>query len=202
MATKADVVIKPVPEYQEQSSTARYTPASHDRKLPGTYYVNLYQPEKQSKGGDLDPARPGGAGDRDRPGPEGGGCMLSIFDPLCSPYDLPRRLSVLETIVGSAAAEKVLLYLQNYEQACGREISEKFQLSNSQVQKQLLKLEPGGLLVSRRIGRTRLYQWNLRNPLVPSLRAFLAVALDSLPANEQQQFFRKRTRPRRSGKAL
>jgi hypothetical protein len=28
------------------------------------------------------------------------------------------------------------------------------------------------------------------------------VALDSLPAAEQQRFFRKRTRPRRSGKAL
>jgi uncharacterized protein (DUF885 family) len=47
---KAVVVIKPVPEYQEQSSTARYMPASDDRKVPGTYFVNLYQPEKQSKG--------------------------------------------------------------------------------------------------------------------------------------------------------
>jgi uncharacterized protein (DUF885 family) len=47
---QADVVIKPIPEYQEQSSTARYTPGSDDRKLPGTYYVNLFQPEKQSRG--------------------------------------------------------------------------------------------------------------------------------------------------------
>jgi hypothetical protein len=30
----------------------------------------------------------------------------------------------------------------------------------------------------------------------------LEVALGSLPAAEQQRFFRKRTRPRRSGKAL
>jgi hypothetical protein len=109
---------------------------------------------------------------------------------------------VLEAVVGSAAAEKVLLYLQSYEQAYGREIAATFQIANSQVQKQLLKLESGGLLVSRLIGRTRLYQWNPRNPLVSPLRAFLAVALDSLPVNEQQQYFRKRTRPRRSGKAL
>jgi DNA-binding transcriptional ArsR family regulator len=109
---------------------------------------------------------------------------------------------VLEAILGSAAAEKVLLYLQNYEQAYGREIATTFDLSNSQVQKQLLKLESGGVLASRLVGRTRLYQWNPRNPLVPALRAFLAVALDSLPANEQQRFFRKRTRPRRSDKAL
>ncbi len=109
---------------------------------------------------------------------------------------------MLEAVVGSAAAEKVLLYLQSYEQAYGREIAATFQIANSQVQKQLLKLESGGLLVSRLIGRTRLYQWNPRNPLVSPLRAFLAVALDSLPVNEQQQYFRKRTRPRRSGKAL
>jgi len=47
---QADVVIKPIPEYQERSSTARYVPGSDDRKLPGTYYVNLFQPEKQSRG--------------------------------------------------------------------------------------------------------------------------------------------------------
>jgi len=109
---------------------------------------------------------------------------------------------MLEAIVGSVAAEKVLLYLQNYGQAYGREIAATFGISNSQVQKQLLKLESGGLLVSQLVGRTRLYQWNPRNPLVPPLRALLGVALDSLPGAEQQRFFRKRTRPRRSGKAL
>jgi biotin operon repressor len=110
---------------------------------------------------------------------------------------------MLEAIVGSVAAEKVLLYLQSYEQAYGREIAATFGISsNSQVQKQLLKLEPGGLLVSQLVGRTRLYQWNPRNPLVPPFRALLEVALDSLPAAAQQRFFRKRTRPRRSGKAL
>ena len=105
---------------------------------------------------------------------------------------------MLESIVGSVAAEKVLLYLQNYDQAYGREIAATFGISNSQAQKQLLKLESGGLLV----GRTRLYQWNPRNPLVPPFRALLKAALDSLPAAEQQRFFRKRTRPRRGGKTL
>jgi len=109
---------------------------------------------------------------------------------------------MLEAIVGSVAAEKVLLYLQNYEQAYGREIAATFDMAQSQVQKQLLKLESGGVLVSRLAGRTRLYQWNPRNPLVAPLRALLSVALGSLPAPEQQRYFRQRTRPRRSGKAL
>lgn len=105
---------------------------------------------------------------------------------------------MLESIVGSVPAEKVLLYLQNYDQAYGRVVAATFGISNSQAQKQLLKMESGGLLV----GRTRLYQWNPRNPLVPPFRALLNAALDSLPAVEQQRHFRRRTRPRRSRKAL
>lgn len=109
---------------------------------------------------------------------------------------------MLESIVGSVAAEKVLLYLQNYEQAHGRGIAATFGMAQSQVQKQLRKLESGGVLVSRMAGRTRLYEWNLRNPLVPHLRALLQAALESVPPAEQQRYFRRRTRPRRSGKAL
>lgn len=109
---------------------------------------------------------------------------------------------MLKAIVGSLTAEKVLLYLQNYEQAYGREIADTFGIAQSQVQKQLIKLEAGGVLVSRLIGRTRLYQWNPRNPLVPALRGLLGLALESLPTAEQQRYYRRRTRPRRSGKAL
>ncbi len=109
---------------------------------------------------------------------------------------------MLESIVGSAAAEKVLLYLQGYDRAYGREIAAAFGLSQSQVQKQLLKLESGGVLVSRLVGRTRLYEWNPRNVLVPPLRVLLQATLEALPPGEQQKHFRRRTRPRRSGKAL
>ena len=47
---EAEVVIKPVPEYQEQGSTSRYVPASDDGALPGTYFINLFQPEEQTRG--------------------------------------------------------------------------------------------------------------------------------------------------------
>ena len=109
---------------------------------------------------------------------------------------------MLESILGSATAEKVLLYLQNYEQAHGRGIAAAFGLAQSQVQKQLRKLESGGVLVSRLAGRTRLYEWNPRNALVPPLRSLLQAALEALSPAEQQRYFRQRTRPRRSGKAL
>jgi uncharacterized protein (DUF885 family) len=47
---EAEVIIRPVPEYQERSSTARYVGASDDGRLPGTYYVNLFQPGEQNRG--------------------------------------------------------------------------------------------------------------------------------------------------------
>jgi len=47
---EAEVIIRPIPEFQEQSSTARYVAASDDGQLPGTYYINLFQPEQQSRG--------------------------------------------------------------------------------------------------------------------------------------------------------
>jgi biotin operon repressor len=50
----------------------------------------------------------------------------------------------------------------NYEQACGRGIADTFGIAQSQVQKRLIKLEAGGVPVSRLIGRTRLCQWNPR----------------------------------------
>ena len=109
---------------------------------------------------------------------------------------------MLEAIVGGTTAERVLLYLQAYEEAYGREIATTFGLAQSQVQKQLTKLESGGILASRLAGRSRLYTWNLRNPLIPSLRALFQAALNALPKSEQEKYFRGRRRPRRSGKTL
>jgi len=92
--------------------------------------------------------------------------------------------------------------VQDYGEAYGREIAATFGLAPSQVQKQLRKLEAGGILVSRAIGRTRIYGWNPRNPLVTPLQALLQAALDSLRAAETKQYYRARRRPRRGGEAL
>jgi DNA-binding transcriptional ArsR family regulator len=109
---------------------------------------------------------------------------------------------MLEAIVGGVAAERVLLYLQGYEEAYGREIATVFEIPISEIQKQLRKLEIGGILVSRLVGRSRLYTWNPRNPLVIPLRNLLQEALESLPKSEQAKYFRGRRRPRRGGKLL
>jgi uncharacterized protein (DUF885 family) len=47
---KADVAVQPVPAYEEKTAPGgQYFSASDDGKRPGTYLINLHEPEKQSR---------------------------------------------------------------------------------------------------------------------------------------------------------
>lgn len=107
---------------------------------------------------------------------------------------------MLEAVFGSLAAERVLLFLHRYERAYGRQIAIAFDMPVSEIQKQLRKLELGGLVVSRMIGRTRVYEWNPRSIAVAPLRALLQVVLENLPPEQRSPYQDGRRRPRRAGK--
>lgn len=110
---------------------------------------------------------------------------------------------MIEGILGNATAEKVLLYLEQYEDGYALGIAKAFDnLPVSMVQRQLERLETAGVLVSRPQGRTRVFSWNPRFAFQPELRALLRKALGLLPAAERQRYFSARRRPRRAGKPL
>lgn len=108
----------------------------------------------------------------------------------------------LKAIFGSKGAERVLLYLQNYGDGYAKGIADTFGMSVSQVQNQLQKFEAGGLLVSRLVGSARVYSWNPRNRTAEHLRDLLQRALDDLPRQTVDDYFRQRRRPRRPDKRL
>jgi len=110
---------------------------------------------------------------------------------------------MLQALLGNATAEKVLLYLEQYEEGYATAIADTFgNVSLNMVQRQLARFERAGLLVSVLKGRTRLFRWNPRYPFLKEVRALLAKALRSLPRDERSQYFAQRRRPRRSGKPL
>lgn len=109
---------------------------------------------------------------------------------------------MLEALFGNKTAEKVLLYLQNYDEGYGREIAETFSIPLVQVQNQLRRFEQGGLLVSKLNGRTRVYRWNPRNPFVPKVQQLLEQILGFLSDTELKKYYRRRQRPRKPGKPL
>lgn len=109
---------------------------------------------------------------------------------------------MLVSLFGNATAEKVLMYLQNYGEGYAREIAATFEIPLLSVQRQLQRLEAGGVLVSKLAGRTRMFFLNPRYYFAPELASLLEKALSAQPAAETDRYFRKRSRPRRTGKQL
>lgn len=107
-----------------------------------------------------------------------------------------------EALFGSVNCERVLLYLGEREEGYGREIAAFWEAPLAPLQRQLDKLEAGGLLRSKLLGRVRLYRWNPRYPLLRELRQLLRRAVELLPEEERRRLQYDRRRPRRRGKPL
>lgn len=108
----------------------------------------------------------------------------------------------LEGIFASRSAAQVLLFLEAYGSGHALRIADTYEVSVSPIQRQLRRLEVGGVLVSRLAGRTRLFEFDMRNPTVRNLRVFLAAELDLMPEETIKRYYRQRQRPRRAGKPL
>ena len=109
---------------------------------------------------------------------------------------------MLETIFSSKGKEHVLLYLAARKEGYAREIARYYNTSLSPIQNQLDKLETGGVLSSKAVGKTRIYFFNPRYPFFKELNGLLEKALLFLPKEQQEKLFMARKRPRRKGKPL
>ena len=107
---------------------------------------------------------------------------------------------MLESLLGSAKKEKILLFLYTHEEAYAREIATVFNFHLSPVQNQLFNMEKGGLLYSKLKGRIRFFGLNPRYPFKKELDALLEKALTFIPESEKMKYYQPRLRPRHSGK--
>ena len=109
---------------------------------------------------------------------------------------------VLEAALGNRTAAWALLFLAAYGEGHANRIANTYGLAVSVARDQLLRLEANGVLVSRMVGRARVFQFNERSPTARNLRVFLREEIDLLPRDEVQRYFRQRQRPRRATKPL
>jgi predicted transcriptional regulator len=109
---------------------------------------------------------------------------------------------LLEPIVGSINCERVLMFLLARDEGYAREIARFYQTSLDPIQKQLDKLERGGVFVSRTAGRTRLFSLNPRYPFIEELKKLLEKSLSFYPSDVRENLIMHRRRPRRRGKPL
>jgi hypothetical protein len=109
---------------------------------------------------------------------------------------------MIEVLLGSKNAERVLIYIFAREEGYAREIASFYGTDLKSIQMQLDKFEKGGVLASRAVGRTRPYVFNPRYPFLNELKVLLEKALSFYPANEQENLTMNRRRPRAKGKTL
>lgn len=98
--------------------------------------------------------------------------------------------------------EKILFMLHVYGEGYPLGIARLFGVPVNRVQQQMRRLENGGIIVSRLIGRVRIYRFNPRYPFLNELKALIGRAYEFLPETEKDRHYRIRTRPRRAGKPL
>jgi DNA-binding MarR family transcriptional regulator len=109
---------------------------------------------------------------------------------------------MIEAIVGSEGAERVLLFLAARNGGYAREIATTWSMDVSTVQNHLLRMERDGLLISRTVGRTRVFEFNPRYAFTDELKLLLDKAITRLPAEIRETLTLRRARPRRTGKPL
>ena len=109
---------------------------------------------------------------------------------------------MLEPLLASTNCERVLIFIAARDEGYLREIANFFQTSPAPLLKQLEKLEAGGVLSCRSVGRTRLYSFNPRYTFLKELKALLDKALSFYPDDLRTALLMSRRRPRRKGKPL
>ena len=109
---------------------------------------------------------------------------------------------MIEAILGSKNAERVLIYVFAREEGYAREIANYYKTGLTPIQKQLDKFEASGVLVSREVGRARPYVFNPRYPFLNELKGLLEKAFSFYPQEEQDELMLNRRRPRARGKTI
>lgn len=109
---------------------------------------------------------------------------------------------MLIPLLGSENSERVLIFLLKREEGYAREIAPFFDASLYAIQKQLDKFEQGGVLVSRKVGRTRLYMYNPRYPFLTELKTLLEKVYAFYPEEVREGLEMNRRRPRKKDKPL
>jgi len=109
---------------------------------------------------------------------------------------------MLEGIFGNKTAEKVLLHIFHYGETHASAIAQDFKMALNPIIQQLNRFELAGVLVSKEVGRSRIYSFNPKSVFSKPLKEMIEIAYESIPLSERQKIFETRRRPRRKGKPV
>lgn len=109
---------------------------------------------------------------------------------------------MLDKILGSETAMKIMLHLIHYGEIYPSAVAKDYQISLSGVQKQFQRFEDAGILVSKLVGKSRVYLFNKKSPAVKPFMDLIKIYYDGLSLEDKEMIFASRRRPRRPGKPV
>jgi predicted transcriptional regulator len=109
---------------------------------------------------------------------------------------------MLEGIFGNKTAEKVLLHILHYGEIHASAIAQDYGMALNPIKGQLDRFERAGVLVSKEMGRARVYSFNPKSPLTAPVKSLLQIIYDSISLRDREMVFSVRRRPRRKGKPV
>jgi hypothetical protein len=99
---------------------------------------------------------------------------------------------VLEAILGSKSAERVLLFLLVNQCCYASEIQKIHGIALTPLQSILCKLEKAGVITFEMRGKAKVYRFNPSYPLLDELKALLKKAFVRLPPEEKKVLFSRK----------
>lgn len=96
---------------------------------------------------------------------------------------------MIEALCGSKNVQKILIFLFVNGKCYGTQLHRFLKTPLTPLQKALLRLEKGGIILSYYEGKTRLYQFNPAYPLLIELEQLLKKAYTLLPAQEKKDYY-------------
>ncbi len=107
-----------------------------------------------------------------------------------------------EKLFGNKTALLVLLQLYHHHEAHARGIATDIGKSLSPVQNQLDRFEQAGVLVSKKMGQTRIYSFNMKFPITRPFKEMIKIIYSNIPLSEHKELFPVRRKPRAKRKTV
>lgn len=96
---------------------------------------------------------------------------------------------MLEALCGNKSVQKILLFLFVNGKCYGAQLQRSLKTALTPIQKALLRLEKGGIVLSYFEGKTRVYTFNPAYPLLNELEALLKKAYSMLHPQEKRDYY-------------
>lgn len=109
---------------------------------------------------------------------------------------------MLEKLFGNETLALIFLNLFHYGEVYSAMLEKNTGTASRAILNQLNKMEEIGVFVSRQVGRTRLYQFNPKNPAVKFIKEIINISYSNMTIEMKEKMFKERMRPRAKGKEV